>query len=483
MFSQMLSHLFRNMNGTTSRRPLSAFESYMLLDDSEEHPMTFFLRLQFRGTIEHERLVKALRTVVRRHPLLRATVCAAGRSRHHWMVEDGDSLITVGRHVFGRPFAHRLPPFRDLFQEPGVYASLATDRGASELWLQFHHACCDGMAAVQLVDELLAAYQDQNVSASNGGEWQPEGARDSVDGAASIIRADHAHGRRSPKLLRLQRSGLRRHCQRLWKFVRRRPYSIGSQLREPTGDEWYPAWNAFLMSDQHRLLRTASESTIEAKASVNDHLLAAVFGALGDWLRRRGEGDARSLLRVAVPISLRHRDTSAIEHQAAAACENCVSMVFLDRTLDDTLSSASLLRGISDELSQIKRTSLAGTTLQVLALLRAVPGAMRQFLRFAGSTTVVSNLGVILPSENGQPAARMIEADGLTLESIQFLPPVRRDVPISFGVLTYAGALSVTLHYDPRVLEHAEATDLLDRVQLQLDRERSEYEPPVRLMR
>ena len=51
---------------------------------------------------------------------------------------------------------------------------------------------------------------------------------------------------------------------------------------------------------------------------------------------------------------------------------------------------------------------------------------------------------------------------GLKLERIDFLPPVRPKTNVAYGVLTYADRLSITQHYDSRVLSELKARRLLE---------------------
>ena len=78
------------------------------------------------------------------------------------------------------------------------------------------------------------------------------------------------------------------------------------------------------------------------------------------------------------------------------------------------------------------------------------------------STAVLSNL--IRPMEKSALPVddEKIVAGNLRLERIEFMPPVRPKTNVAFGVLTYAGRLCVTQHYDSRVVSPADAQQLLD---------------------
>jgi NRPS condensation-like uncharacterized protein len=339
------------------------------------------------------------------------------------------------------------------------------------LWLQFHHACCDAVAALGFIDQLLREYNSRADRPHDVDRPQVV----AHDDATRQVRVDRQVAHRLPRqpwLLAKQKQ-----LARVWKFTRTRPRIVGLPKESLAYPEPFPQFAVTQISNFRRLQR--DRDARESQPSVNDHLLAATFAALGDWIRHRGITSEKENLRLAVPMDLR-------KWMGKTSCfENCVSMIFLDRTLQETLASEPLLRSVAREMKEIKDGQLAGTMLKVLSLMAAFPPLMHRFMKwFTGATTsVVSNLGVVLDANREGMRDQKVEVGGAMLQSIDFLPPLRRGVPLAFGTLTYAGKLSVCLHYDPRVLPRAEATDLLARVWLLLDNEPSRLDMPCGQLR
>ena len=86
-------------------------------------------------------------------------------------------------------------------------------------------------------------------------------------------------------------------------------------------------------------------------------------------------------------------------------------------------------------------------------------------MRRAFATAVVSNLGKVSPS---QTSATPIEIGGLQVDHLLFFVPIRSGTPISFGVLTHAGELSIGMQYDDAVIQRARAGQLLEFVRARL---------------
>ncbi len=75
---------------------------------------------------------------------------------------------------------------------------------------------------------------------------------------------------------------------------------------------------------------------------------------------------------------------------------------------------------------------------------------------------MLSNLGRPLLDVPLPRRDKKITVGQMTLERLEFLPPIRPQTTVAFGVLTYAERLHVDLHFDPRVLTVVESEELLD---------------------
>jgi hypothetical protein len=141
-------------------------------------------------------------------------------------------------------------------------------------------------------------------------------------------------------------------------------------------------------------------------------------------------------------------------------------MVFIDRELDATRSQRLLLESVTEEMTRVKTSGQALSMLGVLAAFSLWPSGMRRILDWhpCPTTTVLSNVGRIFDRCPHDGSDLRTDVGDAVLESIDFLPPIRRGVPAAFGVNTYADELSCCMHYDPRRLTTEEATQLHEDV-------------------
>jgi len=78
------------------------------------------------------------------------------------------------------------------------------------------------------------------------------------------------------------------------------------------------------------------------------------------------------------------------------------------------------------------------------------------------ATWVLSNLGVHFLNLPLEERDGRLQLGPVQLDYVDFMPPIRRQTHTAFGILTYAGRMHVTLHYDSHVLNAAEASQLLE---------------------
>ena len=109
--------------------------------------------------MEAEALYRALAMVVARHPLLAARVRREGRAAPLWVEGDGQPpAIDWARGDV--PISHPQGEYIDLGRGPGLRGLGPPVEPTTRLLLQFHHVCCDGLAAIRVIEELLSAYHE-----------------------------------------------------------------------------------------------------------------------------------------------------------------------------------------------------------------------------------------------------------------------------------------------------------------------------------
>jgi len=446
--------------------PLVPFEQYMLADDRPAYPMNFFVRLRFAGRFDRPVLDAAMSATLARHPLLTAV---ARRSRRGWIWEAADCLPAV-QWLTCSP-GESLPALKplDVRVEPGFRVTACEGQGRTDLILQAHHACCDGLATFAFAEDLLVSYAAA-CGAAPGMTLRPF--------EPQLLRQRGRFGLTTGQFLSVlpkQLVGLLGARQ----FLMRRPEPLAPvetqdvaslQVDDSLLPSGYPAsWTRQLDESQTAGLLTAARTL---DVTLNDLLLHGLFLCLAKWRQRHAPDRSGAWLRICVPVSLR---TAALDRLPAA---NAASMVFLDRRPCDMNDPGRLLASIHKEMQLIKRMQLGLTFVLCLGLRRWLPGFVpaerydtltnpggvrrKRHKDRCFSTAILTNLGTLfgrcpLADDRGR-----VRAGDVVLEDMDLLPPLRPLTSAAFTAWSYARRLNFTLHYDPRVLEAGHAAELLD---------------------
>lgn len=420
----------------------------MLADDWPAHPRTFYLRLGLEGQFDREAFERAVPVAMARHPLLGALVQSKGRRT--WWVAADDQRPEI--HWVAQPerdVARAAAPI-DLRRQIGLRLWVCEADGRTRLWLELHHACCDGLGAVRFAEDLLAAYAAQR----EGGEppWRtlrPERLRDRGIYAGSRF----AQWLRWPfELLSIAGSV---------EYFLHRPVPLavpGEEGADPNdGSEPSPRLAAFrhrLSVDQTEALRRAAR---EENATLNDLLLRDLFLASQDWIDQHRAEERTGLVRIMVPVNLRTR------LHADMPAADCVCMINVDRRVPGWTDLRKMLRVVRWEMGIVKRWRLGVVMLRVIELVHGITGSLRSLVppdRCLASC-VLSNLGTPLRDSPLADAERRIRAANVEVEEIELLPSVRPLTSAAFGAATLGGRLTVSLLADQRALGPGGGEELL----------------------
>jgi hypothetical protein len=428
--------------------PLVAFEDYMLTDDCADYPATFFFRLRFAGRWDRAGLAAAAAVAVARHPLLRAVVRRSQSGRPEWVAAE-DPQPAIDWHGGALPAAAPADWHIDLYRQTGLRIAVVEQGDATEMLLQFHHACCDGMGALQFIADLLQAYHERtSPSAANHPPRPLDPRRLRQRGKFGLTPLGY--------LLRLpvELAGL---VGSLEYFLHRPAALAGPADGNACTAAGFPAILAHTFSQAE----TEDISRIAARegGTVNDFLLRNLFVVASAWNVERDPKLRRRYVRIMVPMNLRGPADDAMP------AANVVSMIHIDRRPHKAGSFNAQARLARVELRLCKKWRLGLTTVHYMQVFRRFRNGLKRLIpkhRCLG-TTVLSNLGdpvrhIELPRRNGR-----IIVGGLTLEAIEPVPPVRPFTRASYGAVFYAGRLTLTVHYDPRCFTPEEGRELLDR--------------------
>jgi hypothetical protein len=246
-------------------------------------------------------------------------------------------------------------------------------------------------------------------------------------------------------------------------FFGNRPVAIESARKSPPARPSHlpPSVMRRISSEQLAAIKSAAK---RAGVTVNDLLIRDLLLAIDSWNARHNPGVCGGCLRISVPVNLR------LTTEAELPATNVVSMVFVDRRVKATTKPARLLKSIRLDTWFIKRFRLALVFTWIVEAMATIRGGFARLLSREGclASAVLSNLGLQFDDlPLGYLGDRVIVGDAL-LDSITFLPPIRRGTNAAFGVVTYGGELMVSLQYAPSAISPLLADDLLRLFEEQL---------------
>jgi len=424
--------------------PLSAFEDYMLDDDRPNYPMTFFVKLHLSGHLDRRLFNFAVERVLDRHPLFQAHVQVVA-GRRNWVLADNSTPMLSWEEA-SEPITGC--GYLDLAREVGLRLWVReTERGATIL-LQFHHACCDGVAAMQFIEDLLTAYAAANSATGESPALRP----------IHLGRLPHRGRSRDGFLKRLLTAPICLLASRgIAEFLVNRPapLAVPARPRVACTESGAPDIHTQRLTKQQ--LRNLRERSEQLGATVNDLLMRDLIEAVEEWNSRHAPRQGGHCIRISMPVNLRTGDDELLP------AANHVAMVFVDRRPARYGKLWSLLDSIRLDTWFIKRFRLARVFVWVMTMLRACGLGLSHWIREdrCMATAVLSNLGVRLDDLPLPYYKERILAGDTTLERIEFTPPVRPLTHAALGVVTYAGELSISLHHDARSMSSQSAADFL----------------------
>ena len=456
--------------------PLSEFEEYMLCDDRPTHPMVIVMLADVTGLLHETEFRASVAALLRRQLLLRCRI-QNHDGRPAWLPLTDIPDPVVWNSVGTADPATSVPTVQplDIQAGEGLRVTVWFTPTASRISLELHHACADGIAAVQLLNELFAEY-----AARTGGAVLPPPLSDAaafqaLEARSPLQKSQSPENNSSPRS-----TPLHILVAKLARLLCRRPVRIAdSQARQqsrPTavtqlphaspdahvGDAHvgvqFPAISVQSVRDEV-LTKLRAIAAMRA-VGLNDLLLLQMFRHVTSWNTEAGLGSERSWLRIAVPVSMRNPRNCQLP-----AC-NLVSYALVTHRMRDCREPLRLLQQIHEKTATMRSGKDGLIALKIFRLLRRIPWGVRAFLSFwpCAGTLVLANVGHVirrcrieLPLNRGRWTA-----GNITVERICGVPPVRPHTLAAFGVTEYAGQLHVSLRTDGTRLSVAD-TDLFLR--------------------
>ena len=432
---------------------LTPFEQFMLLDDRVDYPMVFVIAIRVSGELLRDEFDAALQVALDRHPLLTCFVQRCAGAGLCW-VPSREHRPQLDWADDNRPLTCPTQEHIDLTREHGLRIWVRREQTQARVSFQFHHACCDGLGAVQFIGDLLAAYGQRTVT---GEAEPPELAAilpDRLLARANFSAHDFEEGRKSfasPWVI----------ARRLFKLLRRSPVPLaaaGDRRPLSVPDLPFPAIITRVL--ERSVVQQLKAVAARKAVALNDLYLLEMFQTIRQWNRDRRRAGDHHWLRICMPTSLR---TPRHDQMPAA---NVMSCMFLTRRAADCDQPDKLLADIHRQTSAIVNDQQGRFLTTGLKYLLKIPGLLPWLLRWNGcfTTVILANVGEVRRQFTAQFPLRQgrCVAGNVVLESLEGAAHVRPNTRMATSLGTYAGNLYINLHCDPRSFTRQQAEEMAD---------------------
>lgn len=442
--------------------PLTAFENFMLADESSEYPMVFFMQVRLRGVIDAEVMRLAVDNALSRHPLLCCRV-EKYRGKMCW-VWNGDEIPETNWDpedwIPQAPWNTAI----DLRKHNGLRVWGEQLEDQATITLQFHHACCDGIGAARFLEDIAISYSLHDVSTGTA-----------EDACQPVLRpvcleSLKTRGRQEGRRVAQVRGSVFRRIRILLKYTLRylRQQKLPLVSKAPaTASERQDGLGLYITRLDRRRTRALRELAKSHNSSLNDVLVKELMMMARRFNSRdSGVPQPRFLWKqpticVLVPTSLRGPTDLELP-----SC-NVVSYVFMARPWSLTDAPDQLLQSIRDEMQLVHQSQAGWLFVQAIEGMQKVPGLMKLVMRRTRdscmSTTVLSHMGNLfntvgsrLRQEDGKPCMGQLQ-----IEEIVGIPPIRKGTTAAFSTMLVDGCLSISMRCCPRKFSKSEADELL----------------------
>ena len=410
----------------------------MLADARPGHPLEFFIECGVVGRLDEGRFRAAVAAAATRHPLLRSRVGRV-RSGPVWLPPDRRP------EVEWHPGPTDRDPWRaiDITRESGCRVvvlaapSAGSTPGGHRVVLVVQHACCDGIAALEYLGDIWAAYAGLDPPSLT-----------TADRPAAAVTAP-ASAPADPLAPSVAPAAPWRQALAFASF---RPTPLArdtttAAAAAPAAATLPPYETIAFDRDEAERLRAAS---VAMDASLNDLLVAAAMRSITRWNEHtRGRGGN---IRITMPVSLRP------PRQRLPAC-NAISYAFIDRSAAAVRDPRALVASIKEATRYILDTGAARGFLDAVTGLSGLRGGLELVTRLplCLSTAVVSNVGdASRRMRSGVPRSDGRDMPGdVVIDSVSGVPPLRPGTRLALGIVLYAGGFTISClcsaHADPRI--------------------------------
>ncbi len=426
--------------------PLVAFESMAVYDNWQHYPMSCGAIFTMQGEIQRDAFDRAVEFSSKRHPLLRSRLVRRRFGTTRWVPA---APYLKPKWIDGaepRDFS-ACRPF-DLRTENGVRIWVQQRGPIGKVFVEFHHACCDGAGGMSFMDDVFASYD-----AFVRGE--------TADLPPLDIELLKTRGKFGPKADSLAERGY----GFLWGLKRtatmalRRPKTLACADRPAilSRQSWANDRMITRTLDQsvYKCLRATA---VEQEATLNDYLVGSLFRSLRRW-NERFRPTERGWLRILIPVNLRNR------RDLKMPLANRLSYAFVSRRSEQITDDPGLPKSVSNETARLNRLNFPQKLLSNFEFMKRT-----RTWRFIFSpkrclaTAVFSNLGdptrrfrTRFPRQNG-----LVRIGNLLLTNFEGATALRPMTRAGIFVNTYGNRINISTRFDPNHYTVADAEAFLD---------------------
>jgi hypothetical protein len=441
---QFLMNSGKRKYGRTFPLHLAPIDWYFLSDDSPDHPMVFYLELEFSGRIDRAKFNAALEEALERHPLMYSVVRLEKKNKLCW-VPDSDQMAQIDWADAGAPIELPDGEYIDMRKTPGLRMWARQSDEKTELTLQIHHAVTDGTGLYRFIGDLVACYM-MRLHCCAG-----QVKLGSFDVVQLKIR------RTKMRSFRAEDSAIRKLTNALSEARKQfttRVAPLQLPATKPNRIVYPGIVNQEFSKEQLAALRAAATSR---GATLNDLFLCKMFQTAKQWNQATA---TRRKLRLLVPSDMRDGDDFEMP-----AC-NMTAYTFIGLKPSEIDDEEALLDRIREETRQIKNGNRQRSFLNALTTAMNLPFVLEHMLQrnVCLATSVFSNAGdpsrrftCQLPKRRGK-----VSCDEFTLESITGVPPLRRMTHCTMSSSIYGRKLTFSMRCTPQHFSQQESAKLLN---------------------
>ncbi len=453
---------------------LSDFEYYMFVDDRPSHPMVFVMVATIAGRLDQVAFQKSLDQAIDDHPLFDCLIQKVPDRGWCWVAQNSAAASLQWNEVIADP-CHEPVPVRsiDLSLSTGLQVQVDAGPLAARVVFHIHHACCDGIAALQFIGEVFARYGQ---ATAEPGQKVPQFERAKINALLGRERFE-----KSDRSCSGRRRSLVRSIAKASRLILRKPVPLtagdsqaNSSPRDlSSGDPAEIASAIHSVALPKVVCRGLLASARSQAVTVNDLCIRELMLQMYEWNQHQSVMNSRSMnsrswLRIAIPLSMRSPD------HASMPAANIVSYGFVTRRASECAVPEKLLQSIHEQTGDILFMREGIVFLKCVRFLRAIPGALKALLGFKSCfcTGVLANVGDLRRRFDGRFPLQdgCWKAGNVVVKDIGGVAPVRPNTGVAITVGDYGGRTTLHLRTDPLVFSPQQSQLFLDQFVIRLTR-------------